>query len=145
MGLDRHFDFDWIVIGSGFGGSVSALRLAEKGYRVAVPECGARFEDDDFAERISEVKRDYWMPYLSLKGILRLTLFKDIFTGSGAVSAAAALGTRTRSTDHCQVSTPTRGGLSWPIGSASSRRTTTPPSGCSASPNTTPRDRLTCC
>ena len=53
MGLDEHFDYDWIVIGSGFGGSVSALRLAEKGHRVAVLECGARFEDDDFASRPS--------------------------------------------------------------------------------------------
>ena len=43
-------DFDWIVVGSGFGGSVSALRLAEKGYRVAVLECGSRFRDEDFAE-----------------------------------------------------------------------------------------------
>ena len=43
------FDFDWIVVGSGFGGSVSALRLAEKGYSVAVLECGSRFRDDDFA------------------------------------------------------------------------------------------------
>ena len=43
------FDFDWLVIGSGFGGSVSALRLSEKGYRVGVLECGRRFEDKDFA------------------------------------------------------------------------------------------------
>ena len=43
-------DYDWIVVGSGFGGSVSALRLAEKGYSVAVLECGSRFRDEDFAE-----------------------------------------------------------------------------------------------
>ena len=43
------FDYDWLVIGSGFGGSVSALRLAEKGYSVAVLECGRRFRDEDFA------------------------------------------------------------------------------------------------
>ena len=42
------FDFDWLVIGSGFGGSVSALRLSEKGYSVGVLECGRRFADDDF-------------------------------------------------------------------------------------------------
>ena len=42
-------DYDWLVLGSGFGGSVSALRLAEKGYRVGVLECGRRFRDEDFA------------------------------------------------------------------------------------------------
>lgn len=41
------FDFDWLVIGSGFGGSVAALRLAEKGYRVAVLERGRRYRDED--------------------------------------------------------------------------------------------------
>jgi cholesterol oxidase len=92
VGSDDQFDFDWIVIGSGFGGSVSALRLAEKGYRVAVLECGARFEDDDFAQRTSSLKRYYWMPHLGLKGILRLTLFKDIFVGSGCGVGGGSLG-----------------------------------------------------
>ena len=45
----EHLEYDWLVIGSGFGGSTSALRLAEKGYRVAVLECGRRFADEDFA------------------------------------------------------------------------------------------------
>jgi len=43
-------DFDWVVVGSGFGGSVSALRLAEKGYSVGVVECGRRYDDADFAK-----------------------------------------------------------------------------------------------
>ena len=43
------YDYDWLVVGSGFGGSVSALRLAEKGYSVGVLECGSRFRDEDFA------------------------------------------------------------------------------------------------
>ena len=50
MTTQNDFDFDVLVIGSGFGGSVTALRLTEKGYRVGVLEAGARFEDDDFAE-----------------------------------------------------------------------------------------------
>ena len=86
------YDYDWIVIGSGFGGSVSALRLAEKGNSVAVLECGARFEDKDFAEKTSDSKRYYWMPYLGMKGILRLTLFKDIFIGSGCGVGGGSLG-----------------------------------------------------
>jgi cholesterol oxidase len=85
-------DYDWVVVGSGFGGSVSALRLAEKGNRVAVLECGARFEDADFAESTSDAKRYYWLPYLGMKGILRMTLFKDIFIGSGCGVGGGSLG-----------------------------------------------------
>ena len=141
MDSDGQFDYDWIVIGSGFGGSVSALRLAEKGHRVAVLECGARFEDHDFAEQTSDAKRYYWMPYLGLKGISETDAVQGhLRSARDAVSAVAASDTQTRSTARCRVSTPTRNGRSWPIGSANSRRTTTPPSGCSASPTTTPRD-----
>ena len=71
-------DYDWIVIGSGFGGSVSALRLAEKGYRVGVLECGRRFEDDDFARSTWNWRRFLWLPRLGLRGILRISLFKDV-------------------------------------------------------------------
>ncbi len=49
--MAAEFDYDVLVVGSGFGGSVTALRLTEKGYRVGVLEAGARFEDDDFARR----------------------------------------------------------------------------------------------
>ena len=78
------FDFDWLVIGSGFGGSVSALRLSEKGYTVGVLECGRRFRDQDLAESTWQLGRFLWAPSLGLKGILRLTPFKDIFAGSGS-------------------------------------------------------------
>ena len=86
------FDYDWLIIGSGFGGSVAALRLAEKGYRVAVLECGRRFEDDDFAENSWQTRRYYWMPKLGLKGILRLTLFRDVFVASGCGVGGGSLG-----------------------------------------------------
>jgi cholesterol oxidase len=77
-------DFDWIVIGSGFGGSVAALRLAEKGYSVGVVECGRRYEDDDYAKSTWNWRRFLWSPRLGLKGIMRLTLFKDVFVLSGS-------------------------------------------------------------
>src|SRR5579884_3928003 len=71
-------DYDWIVIGSGFGGSVSALRLAEKGYRVGVLESGRRFEDDDFPKSAWRTRRFVWLPALGRRGIMRIYLFKDI-------------------------------------------------------------------
>jgi cholesterol oxidase len=77
-------DFDYLVVGSGFGGSVSALRLAEKGYRVAVLESGRRFSDTDFAERLSQLRRTIFAPKLGLKGILRVTAFKDVMILSGS-------------------------------------------------------------
>ena len=85
-------DYDWIVIGSGFGGSVSALRLAEKGYRVAILECGRRYRDEDFAESTWNLRHYYWMPRLGLRGIFRMTIFKDIFIVSGSGVGGGSLG-----------------------------------------------------
>ncbi len=91
------YDYDWIVIGSGFGGSVSALRLAEKGYKVAVLECGRRYEDHDFAKTTWNLSRYLWAPLVGLKGILRMTPFKDIFivsisgVGGGSLGYACTL------------------------------------------------------
>ena len=76
--------YDWIVIGSGFGGSVAALRLAEKGYRVAVLERGRRYRDEDFAETSWDFRRFLWAPLVGLRGIFRMSVFKDIFIASGA-------------------------------------------------------------
>jgi cholesterol oxidase len=81
---DAEFDFDWIVVGSGFGGSVAALRLAEKGYRVAVLETGRRLRDDDFAKTGWNLRRMFWLPALGLVGPTRISIFKDIFIASGA-------------------------------------------------------------
>src|SRR2546423_10958526 len=90
--MAERFDYDWIVIGSGFGGSVSALRLAEKGYSVCVLECGRRFEDHDFAKSAWNLRRYLWSPRLGLRGGLRLTLFKDVFIGSGCGVGGGSLG-----------------------------------------------------
>lgn len=78
------YDYDWIVVGSGFGGSVAALRLAEKGYKVAVLECGRRVADADFPASSWHIGRFFWAPALGLRGISRVSLFKDILIGSGA-------------------------------------------------------------
>jgi cholesterol oxidase len=77
-------DYDWLIIGSGFGGSVSALRLSEKGYKGCVIEAVRRFEDEDFAKSSWQLNRYLWAPFLGLRGIMRFTPFKDIFIASGA-------------------------------------------------------------
>jgi cholesterol oxidase len=86
------FDFDWIVVGSGFGGSVSALRLSEKGYSVAVLECGKRFGDMDFPKSTWDLRRYFWAPRLGMKGIFRLTQFKDVAVVSGCGVGGGSLG-----------------------------------------------------
>jgi cholesterol oxidase len=85
-------DYDWLIVGTGFGGSTSALRLAEKGYRVGMLECGRRFGDEDFAETTWQASRYYWMPKLGMKGVFRSTLFKDIFVVSGSGVGGGSLG-----------------------------------------------------
>ena len=76
--------FDVAVIGSGFGGSVAALRLSEKGYKVLVIESGARFEDEDFAKNSFDLKKFLFFPRLGLKGIQRIDLLKNVLVMSGA-------------------------------------------------------------
>ncbi|MGI8597225.1 MAG: GMC oxidoreductase [Thermoleophilaceae bacterium] len=90
--MPRPFDHDWLVIGSGFGGSVSALRLAEKGHRVKVLEAGSRYEDKDFAKTTWNVRRYFFAPRLGLKGIFKMSLFKHLFVVSGAGVGGGSLG-----------------------------------------------------
>ena len=85
-------DFDWIVVGSGFGGSVSALRLTEKGYRVGVFESGRRFADHDFPKSTWDLRRYFFAPRIGLRGIFRLSLFKDVTIVSGAGVGGGSLG-----------------------------------------------------
>jgi cholesterol oxidase len=86
------YDADWIVIGSGFGGSVSALRLAERGYSVDLLECGRRYADDEFASSTWDLRRYFWAPKLGLKGIFRLSIFKDVSVVSGCGVGGGSLG-----------------------------------------------------
>ncbi len=77
-------DFDVLVIGSGFGGSVAALRLTEKGYRVGVLEAGARFADDDLPATSFEVSRYLFRPEVGCYGIQRIDALRDCLIVSGA-------------------------------------------------------------
>jgi cholesterol oxidase len=80
----RRYSYDWLVVGSGFGGSVSALRLAQKGYRVGVVEAGRRFADDQLPKSAWDVRKYWYLPQLGLNGIFRLSIFKDVAIVSGA-------------------------------------------------------------
>lgn len=77
-------DFDYIVIGSGFGGSVSALRLAEKGYKVLVIEKGKWFrKPEDFPKTNWNLRKWLWLPSLGLQGIFKMTFFRHVGVLSG--------------------------------------------------------------
>ncbi len=76
--------YDVVVIGSGFGGSVAALRLTEKGYRVLVIEAGARFADKDFARNSWNLRKFLFFPKLGMLGIQRIDLISNVMVMSGA-------------------------------------------------------------
>jgi cholesterol oxidase len=75
--------YDYIIIGSGFGGSVSALRLVEKGYSVCVIEKGKHFKADDFPKSNMQVHKWLWVPFLKFHGIMKISFFRHISIISG--------------------------------------------------------------
>ncbi len=94
---NEHLDFDFVVIGSGFGGSVSALRLVEKGYRVAVIEMGRRWSPRNLPHTTWSIHRWIWRPRLALRGFFNMRLFRHatIFhgcaVGGGSITYAGTL------------------------------------------------------
>jgi cholesterol oxidase len=81
---ESDLDYDFVIVGSGFGGSVAALRLSEKGYKVCVVEQGRRFAPGDYAKSNWDLRRYLWFPVLKCFGIQRLTFFKDVLILSGS-------------------------------------------------------------
>jgi cholesterol oxidase len=77
------FDYDYLIVGSGFGGSVSALRLAEKGWRVAVVEQGRRIGQEDIRRGKNSVRRLLWRPGLGMKGYFTQRVFRDLMVVGG--------------------------------------------------------------
>jgi cholesterol oxidase len=78
------FEFDYLVVGSGFGGSVAAMRLAQKGYTVGVVEAGRRWHADEFARRNWNLRKFLWLPSLGLYGTWRLRLLGGVFILAGS-------------------------------------------------------------
>lgn len=91
------FDFDFVVVGSGFGGSVAALRLAEKGYRVAVMEMGKRWNAGNLPHSSWYLHRWFWRPKLLLRGFFSMQYFRHVTVlhgcavGGGSVTYATTL------------------------------------------------------
>ncbi|MFF5425984.1 MULTISPECIES: GMC oxidoreductase [unclassified Streptomyces] len=81
---DGSYDYDVIVVGSGFGGSVTALRLTEKGYRVGVLEAGRRFARHELPKNSWDLKNFLWAPALGLYGIQRIHLLGNVMVLAGA-------------------------------------------------------------
>jgi cholesterol oxidase len=89
--------YDYVIIGSGFGGSVSALRLTEKGYKVAVLEQGSRFTPEKFPKSSWQISRWLWFPFLRWKGFFSMRIFRHAFilhgcaVGGGSITYANTL------------------------------------------------------
>ncbi|MCO5232064.1 MAG: GMC oxidoreductase [Chitinophagales bacterium] len=83
MAKTKQSHYDFVIIGSGFGGSVSALRLSEKGYKVLVIEKGKWFEPKDFPETNWQLKKWLWVPTLKFHGLFKITLFRHVGILSG--------------------------------------------------------------
>ena len=89
--------YDYVIVGSGFGGSVSAMRLAEKGYSVLVLERGLRYEDEQFAKTSWQLWKYLWMPRIGFKGIMEMSLLPDVLVlhwcgvGGGSLGYANVL------------------------------------------------------
>ncbi len=79
----QKFDYDYVIVGSGFGGAVAALRLSEKGYRVIVVEKGKWFKESDFPKTNWNLRKWLWIPFLRFFGFFKISLFKHITILSG--------------------------------------------------------------
>jgi cholesterol oxidase len=82
MDIERNH-YDYVIIGSGFGGSVSALRLSEKGYKVLVIEKGKHFKSNDFPKTNWNLKKWLWLPSVRFLGFFKITFFRHISILSG--------------------------------------------------------------
>ncbi len=93
----NQFDFDFIVIGSGFGGSVTAHRLVEKGYRVAVMEMGRRWTPENLPKTSWSMHRWFWRPRIALRGFFNMRFFRHVTilhgcaVGGGSITYACTM------------------------------------------------------
>jgi glycine/D-amino acid oxidase-like deaminating enzyme len=130
------FDYDVVIIGSGFGGSVAALRAAEKGYRVGVMESGKRWKDEDLPKSQWHLPGFLWFPAADLYGIQRVEYLDDVLVLCGAgVGGGSHVYANTLYVPRSSSSTRLSGRASQ-TGRTNSRRISTRQRGCSASSDT---------
>ena len=113
---NKNFDFDFVIVGSGFGGSVAALRLTEKGYKVAVIEMGRRWTPENLPHTNWTIHRWFWRPELALRGFFNMKFFRHVTilhgcaVGGGSITYAATL---LRPPEHVWSSGSWRGLAEW--------------------------------
>ncbi|BFO14627.1 hypothetical protein SHKM778_10150 [Streptomyces sp. KM77-8] len=126
------YDYDVLVVGSGFGGSVTALRLTEKGYTVGVLEAGRRWTRQNLPKNSWDLRNYLWAPRLGLYGIQRIHLLGNVMVLAGAGVGGGSLNyANTLYIPPKPFFDDPSGGTS-PTGRTSWPRTTTRPSACSA-------------
>ena len=91
MAQSSPFDYDYLVVGSGFGGSVAALRLTQKGYRVAVVEAGRRWDGETLPRSNWDARKYLWQPGLGCYGIQRMDLLDHVFVVGGAAVGGGSI------------------------------------------------------
>ena len=90
--MQNHDCFDYVIVGSGFGASVSAMRMTEKGYSVLIVEKGKRYRDQDFAKSNLRFWKYLWVPALRSFGILQISLLRGMMVLHGSGVGGGSLG-----------------------------------------------------
>jgi cholesterol oxidase len=137
--------YDFVVIGSGFGGSVAALRLSEKGYKVAVLEKGKRWRAEDFPRTNWNVRKYLWNPALKLQGILQMTVLRHCVVLHGAGVGGGSLvwaNTCVQVPDAVLRDERWPAGVDWPAALAPHYATARRMLGATPAPRTFPADEL---